>query len=635
MEHLWRLATAAVLTGLVVSTGALTAHAAETSAETTAVFAETTSTETTTAETSTSSQTTKSTTKQTTTKVTTETTAASTTKVTTTTKATTTAKQTTAVTTTTLAETTTTEPFTPGWEERGGKRYYRFEDGSFATGEQVIDDVPYLFGYSGAQKTDWQTVSGKRYYYDPATGEAVFGWLDYFGERYYISREDGKLTGSQELPDSYYTFEEDGSLLTGSYTVDGKAYYADPNTGKCCEGKQSILGQVFFTDKTGALLDGWQEADGMRYYISGETHFAEYGFFEVDGAYYVGTPQGLVYGEYWLDGDRLLFDTETGALHTGWFTLDGALRYFDVETMHVCYSEFDEIDGLTYYFNENGEAVTGLQTIGEALYFFDESGIMQTGLQTVGDKLYCFDEETGKAVIGAYATFDGVLRFGQDGAQVFGWETVGDARYYTDENGYVLEGWQTIGDYDYKFDAEGLMISDGRLYNQFDPKWKEVTFGSTSSSSMYSSACGIFSFCNAIFAMNRIEADAVEVATWAIGVKAFRPGGGGTYREILYNNIEAQYGEALNFTVDQQVWGKITDQRLISHLESGKVAVIHVAGHFMCVTGYNPETGLYHVLESAVSSKRGLAGDSWVDAAKMSSGNTNVDWFVLLSPRAG
>ena len=135
--------------------------------------------------------------------------------------------------------------------------------------------------------------------------------------------------------------------------------------------------------------------------------------------------------------------------------------------------------------------------------------------------------------------------------------------------------------------------------------------------------------------MNRIEADAVEVATWAIGVKAFRPGGGGTYREILYNNIEAQYGEALNFTVDQQVWGKITDQRLISHLESGKVAVIHVAGHFMCVTGYNPETGLYHVLESAVSSKRGLAGDSWVDAAKMSSGNTNVDWFVLLSPRAG
>ena len=163
MEHFWRLATAAVLTGLVVSTGALTAHAAETSAETTAVFAETTSTETTTAETSTSSQTTQSTTtKQTTT------TAKST-------KATTTAKQTTAVTTTTFTETATTEPFTPGWEERGGKRYYRFEDGSFATGEQVIDDVPYLFGYSGAQKTDWQTVSGKRYYYDPTTGEAVFG----------------------------------------------------------------------------------------------------------------------------------------------------------------------------------------------------------------------------------------------------------------------------------------------------------------------------------------------------------------------------------------------------------------------------------------------------------------------------
>lgn len=150
---------------------------------------------------------------------------------------------------------------------------------------------------------------------------------------------------------------------------------------------------------------------------------------------------------------------------------------------------------------------------------------------------------------------------------------------------------------------------------------------------MYSSACGIFSFCNAVFALNHNEADAVEVAQWAYDIKAYRPGGSGTYREILYNNVEEKYGEELGFTLNGQIWGKVTDSRLTNHLLSGGVAVIHVSGHFMAITGYNAETGLYHVLESACSTKRGLEGDSWVTAQKMTSGYTNVDWFVLISNR--
>lgn len=520
-----------------------------------------------------------------------------------------------------------------GWEEYDGKRYYRLESGAFATGETEIDGVSYLFGFSGAQKTDWQTVDGRRFYYDPESGEPVFGWFDYFGERYYVDSTEGKLTGAQTIGEEHYTFEEDGSLLRGYFRVDGQRYYSDPETGLTESNAFFDVGRVLFTDEVGTILSGWQELDGKRYYISPETGFAQYGLFEMDGASYLGTPNGLVTGEYWLGDSQCWFDPETGAMCEGLFEWEGTLRYFDRETMQCIKNDFVTVESGTYYFGEDGCAVKGLLTLDGAVYCFDESGAMLRGFQMIGDRLYFFEEETGRAYFGALETEDGVIRFAADGGQLFGWETVGEDRYYTDENGYVLEGWQTLGDKDYKFDAQGLMISDGRLYNQYDPKWKEVTFGPTESSSMYTSACGIFSFCNAIFSMNRIEADAVEVAEWAISVKAFRPGAGGTYREILYNNIEAQYGEELNFTLGGQIWGKITDSRLTDHLQTGGAAVIHVSGHFMAVTGYDAQTGLYHVLESAVSDKRGLEGDSWVDADKMSTGNTKVDWFVLISPR--
>ena len=51
----------------------------------------------------------------------------------------------------------------------------------------------------------------------------------------------------------------------------------------------------------------------------------------------------------------------------------------------------------------------------------------------------------------------------------------------------------------------------------------------------------------------------------------------------------------------------------------------------MAITGYNSSNKTYHVIESAVYSGRGLQADSWVSASKMSSGNTNVDWYALIS----
>ncbi|MBR3420339.1 MAG: InlB B-repeat-containing protein [Oscillospiraceae bacterium] len=175
--------------------------------------------------------------------------------------------------------------------------------------------------------------------------------------------------------------------------------------------------------------------------------------------------------------------------------------------------------------------------------------------------------------------------------------------------------------------------ADGRLYNQWDEQWKEVTFTkySRSGNSLYTSACGIFSFCNAMYALNSRKVDVVELATWAVDIGALRPGAGGTYRDILYKHIEEKWGAEYGFTLGTQQLGTVRDEEFIEHLKNGGVAVLYVPGHFIAVTGYDEVYQTYHVIESAVSAKRGLEPDGWVTADKLTDGGTNGTWYVLIS----
>ena len=103
--------------------------------------------------------------------------------------------------------------------------------------------------------------------------------------------------------------------------------------------------------------------------------------------------------------------------------------------------------------------------------------------------------------------------------------------------------------------------ADGRLYNQWDEQWKNVVFTkySQGGNSLYTSACGMFSFCNAIYALNSRKVDVVEFSTWAVEIGALRPGAGGTYRDILYKHVEEKWGEEFGFTIAAQGLGTVRD----------------------------------------------------------------------------
>ncbi|HAG12300.1 MAG TPA: hypothetical protein DCG49_00380 [Ruminococcus sp.] len=181
--------------------------------------------------------------------------------------------------------------------------------------------------------------------------------------------------------------------------------------------------------------------------------------------------------------------------------------------------------------------------------------------------------------------------------------------------------------------AMPAQAADGRLYNQNDAYWQTVKFTrySNSGNSMYTSGCGIFSFCNAIYALNSGQINPQELGQWGVDNGGYRPGAGGLYRDIFYQDLERDWGARYSFHIEGRYSGSVTDERLKNHLKNGGVAVIHVPNHFMALSGYNPNNGLYHVLESAVFTGRGLSAESWVDANKLSSGRTSVSWYALIS----
>ncbi|MCI7393465.1 MAG: RICIN domain-containing protein [Erysipelatoclostridium ramosum] len=113
-------------------------------------------------------------------------------------------------------------------------------------------------------------------------------------------------------------------------------------------------------------------------------------------------------------------------------------------------NSFAEIDGQKYYFDENGNKVTGFKTIGTDSYYFNESGMMQTGLQVL------HDQETGIAVY-SLRKEDGKLHYYlENGAAYSGMINLEGKVYYFDK-GLQSVGEKQANGYWYNFKEDGSL----------------------------------------------------------------------------------------------------------------------------------------------------------------------------------
>ncbi|MCH5303635.1 MAG: hypothetical protein J1E41_02115, partial [Ruminococcus sp.] len=171
---------------------------------------------------------------------------------------------------------------------------------------------------------------------------------------------------------------------------------------------------------------------------------------------------------------------------------------------------------------------------------------------------------------------------------------------------------------------------------QNDAKWKDYYYGE---GNLYDTGCGIFSLVNAVGYLTGKRMSVTDVASWAHSINAFNvTGSEGTYRTVLYPNVEEKYGDTYGFTVDCSTgtgyWEGSDSTTLKNHLNGGGVAVGHVPNHFIAIVGYDSIENKFHVYDSYATNARGTntnGGDVWVTQSQLASGQLCLDWFCLLS----
>ena len=129
------------------------------------------------------------------------------------------------------------------------------------------------------------------------------------------------------------------------------------------------------------------------------------------------------------------------------------------EETPVVTNQFQTLDGSTYYFDNNGNKVTGIQTIASDVYYFDGIGVLQTSVEYEG---YYFGAN-GKAVKNDWVQFsEGYKYYDENGQVVKGTSTspvmkeIDGNSYAFDLNGYMLTGWQEVDGTKYYFAENGV-----------------------------------------------------------------------------------------------------------------------------------------------------------------------------------
>ena len=217
-----------------------------------------------------------------------------------------------------------------------------------------------------------------RYKYSDGT-DAKNIWASSGGKWYYFGSDGYAVKWEQKIEGKWYYFNGQSQMQTGMVTwkADGlKSYY----------------------NSDGSRYSGWKKLGGVWYYFDAASgRSARWSKFIGGHWYYFGKSSQMQTG--WItwqaDGLRSFFDSEGRAL-VGWQT----------------------ISGRRYFFRSDGKSARWLQEIGGSQYYFNGQSQQQMGWVTWvadGSKSY-FDPANGGAMVTGQATIDGTLYdFGADG----------------------------------------------------------------------------------------------------------------------------------------------------------------------------------------------------------------------------
>ena len=179
----------------------------------------------------------------------------------------------------------------------------------------------------------------------------------------------------------------------------------------------------------------------------------------------------------------------------GWFK-EGDTWKYRYPDGNLLRDGWSEIDGVWYYFNEDGAMATGWRQSGQERYYLYDNGQMAVGWSQIGGSWYYFRPEAegtmpkgtmvspGWRVIGPYYFYfneDGSMYTGWlkekgktyylntvenslQGAMFTGWIRRDEKTYFADSNGELLEGWNQVdGSWYYFYPGSGEMAHDTQV----------------------------------------------------------------------------------------------------------------------------------------------------------------------------
>ncbi|WP_286783071.1 glycoside hydrolase family 70 protein [Streptococcus sp. UBA4344] len=349
------------------------------------------------------------------------------------------------------------------------------ENGAFLPKQMTSDSAQTGFYYDGKGMT----------YYSTSGYQAKSSFVLYNGNHYY--------------------FDEDGHMVTGMREIDGQTYYFLPNGIEIRDAiYEDAEGNQYYFGKTGSRYEGG------HYYAFNTTETVDGVAKTVTNWRYFGKDGIMARGLVKIGEDYQYYD-ENGNQVKGQLVKDkdGNTRYFKGDSGAMVASEFALINGGWYYFNEDGVAVKGAQTINGQQLYFDENGVQAKGIFvtnedgtrsyydaksgekfvgdffTTGDNHWYYADENGNLATGSQVIRGQKLYFAEDGLQAKGvfvtdaegnrhfydpdsgdlatnkFIADGDNWYYFDENGQVVTGDQEINGQSLHFDENGVQTKGG------------------------------------------------------------------------------------------------------------------------------------------------------------------------------
>ena len=366
------------------------------------------------------------------------------------------------------------------WLQINGKWYY-FYSFRMATGYVDTKDGMYQFADDGTMigkvqsgtwfknpdTNTWQYVNadgtinqkskleinGTTYYFIGNGMGAAYGWFElaencawYDNETntWYWTNATGTgfdtKDGWKKTSDGYFGYVENGKLVTGVKTINGKQFYFY-DSGYLASGVTNYKGKAYVIDENGNSVDyqeGWNTLGDESFYIK----------------------NGVALMDTMVDG---YYINNEGLTHTGIFYGSGTA---DVILVHgkLAKKQWVQCNYTTCYADENGYMLKN-QWIDNR--YVDSYGKLVTN-RWIGDRYvdangeYKPNGSTSQETKAGWKQINGKWWYQhKDGTCTKNdFETIQGQTYYFDANGYMVTGWKKINNKDYFFNASGVMVKD-------------------------------------------------------------------------------------------------------------------------------------------------------------------------------